>query len=333
MRLNPAPAETSLPTLLIVDDDPTLVQMMGRMLAGLATIRFATSGEAAIQQVLRETPDLVLMDAQMPGMSGFDACRAIKARAELQDVPLLFVTSHHELEMEVRGFDVGAADFIHKPVSEPILRARVSIHLRLKRATDQLRRLALTDALTGLPNRRQFDDTLASERARAVRDGQPLSLLMIDVDRFKQFNDHYGHPAGDICLKAVAAALDAAMRRPGDMIARFGGEEFAVILPNTGVEGACLVGQRLLDAVQQLAIPHEQGVVDGVVSVSIGVGVADGFDGSAAASNDSASALVQQADQALYMAKLQGRARVCSADPKRPAEVVTSPPATPVSGG
>jgi diguanylate cyclase (GGDEF)-like protein len=325
----------TLPTILIVDDDPTLVQMMGQMLTNVATIRFATSGEAAIKQVQREKPDLILMDAEMPGMSGFDACLAIKAQAELEDVPVLFVTSHHELDFEIRGFAVGGADFIHKPVSAPVLCARVSTHLRLKRATDELRRLALTDALTDLPNRRSFDAALASEWARASREGQPLSTLMVDVDRFKQFNDHYGHPAGDLCLRAVSAALETVMRRPGDLIARYGGEEFAAILPNSTVEGACLVGERLVAAVQALAIPHEHGVVDGVVSVS--VGIASGFDGSPAVSAqtsaDSASALMQRADQALYMAKMQGRARIWNADRHPAAPVDEPPPASPASKG
>lgn len=303
-------------TVLIVDDDPALVQLMGKMLGGLAAMRVARSGEAALKQVQRETPDLILMDAEMPGMSGFEACVAIKAQPEFEDVPVLFVTGHHELDLEVRGFAVGGADFIHKPVSEAVLRARVSTHLRLKRATDELRRLALTDALTGVPNRRSFDAMLATEWGRAARDGQPLSALMVDVDRFKQFNDRYGHPAGDLCLRAVGAALETVMRRPADRIARFGGEEFAAILPNTTMEGACLVGERLVAAVQGLRIPHEHGVVDGVVSVS--VGIASSFDNpsavGAAAHDDSGSALMQRADQALYMAKMHGRARVWNAD-------------------
>ncbi|WP_310330729.1 diguanylate cyclase domain-containing protein [Roseateles asaccharophilus] len=293
-------------SILIVDDDPTLVQLMAQMLSELGTLRFARSGEAALSQARRNKPDLILMDAEMPGMSGFDACLALKADFELADVPVLFVTSHHALEMEIRGFEMGAADFIHKPVSEPILRARVSTHLKLKRANDELRRLAGTDALTQLPNRRSLDGALATEWARAQREAQPLCALLIDVDRFKLFNDRYGHPAGDACLRGVAAALAGVMRRPADFVARYGGEEFAALLPNTDLEGACLIAGRLVDAVRQLAIPHEDGVVDGVVTVSVGVALGQGSDAF------TAETLMQRADEALYRAKREGRSQYCS---------------------
>ncbi|WP_303877656.1 diguanylate cyclase domain-containing protein [Stutzerimonas kunmingensis] len=301
------------PSLLLVDDDPTLIQLMGRLLGDLGRIRFATSGEAALRQAHAERPDLILLDAEMPGMNGFDTCVALKAAPDLSDVPVIFVTSHTDLDHEMLGFSVGAADFIHKPVSEHILRARVTTHLRLKQMSDELRRLASTDALTELPNRRAFDAALAREWARSLRETQPLCCLMVDIDRFKDYNDLYGHPAGDVCLNSVALALRGALLRPTDMVARYGGEEFAVLLPNSTRDGGCMVAERLLQAVLALHLPHERGVLDGIVSISIGVACSDECQeqqGDAAAGESSSAYLMQRADCALYLAKQQGRARI-----------------------
>lgn len=312
-----------MPSLLLVDDDPKLIQLMGRLLGDLGRIRFATSGDAALRQAHAERPDLILLDAEMPGMNGFDTCAALKAAPDLSDVPVIFVTSHTDLDHEVRGFSVGAADFIHKPVSEHILRARVTTHLRLKQLSDELRRMANTDALTDLPNRRAFDAALAREWARSLRDTQPLCCLMVDVDHFKAYNDSYGHPAGDVCLNRVAQALRGALLRPTDMVARYGGEEFAVLLPNTTRDGGCLVAERLLQAVLELHVPHEGGVADGMVSVSIGVACSDESpeqQGNAAAGEPDSADLMRRADRALYLAKQQGRARARTIE--RPPESV-----------
>ncbi|HAU58437.1 MAG TPA: diguanylate cyclase response regulator [Comamonadaceae bacterium] len=308
------------PSLLLVDDDPKLIQLMGRLLGDLGRIRFATSGEAALRQAHAERPDLILLDAEMPGMNGFDTCVALKTEPDLSDVPVIFVTSHSDLDHEILGFSVGAADFIHKPVSEHILRARVTTHLRLKQLSDELRRMANTDALTELPNRRAFDAALTREWARSLRDTQPLCCLMVDVDYFKAYNDSYGHPAGDVCLNGVAQALRGALLRPTDMVARYGGEEFAVLLPNTTRDGGCLVAERLLQAVLKLHLPHEGGVVDGIVSVSIGVASSDESPeqhGNAAAGEPDSTDLMRRADRALYLAKQHGRAR---------AQVIEPPP-------
>lgn len=306
------------PSLLLVDDDPTLIQLMGRLLGDLGRIRFATSGEAALRQAHAERPDLILLDAEMPGMNGFDTCVALKAAPDLSEVPVIFVTSHTDLDHEMLGFSVGAADFIHKPVSEHILRARVTTHLRLKQMSDELRRLANTDALTELPNRRAFDAALAREWARSLRETQPLRCLMVDVDHFKDYNDRYGHPAGDVCLNRVAQALRGALLRPTDMVARYGGEEFAVLLPNTTRDGGCLVAERLLQAVLELHLPHEGGVADGIVSVSIGVASSDESteqQGNAAVGEPDSADLMRRADRALYLAKHQGRGMARTIEP------------------
>lgn len=303
-------------SILVVDDDPLLVRMIGSMLGDLGRVRFATSGEVALHLMGQEPPDVVLLDAEMPGMNGFDACRAIRSSSEYEDIPVIFVTAHRDEEFELRCFEAGGVDFIHKPVSAPILRARVGTQVRLKQALDTIRRMALTDPLTGLTNRRAFDGLLAREWKQALRSDVPLGMLMVDVDHFKQYNDTYGHPAGDACLASVAHALQEALLRPHDTVARYGGEEFAVLLPNAGIDGVRVVGERLLEAVLALRIPHRHGV-GGIVSISLGGAVLQPSTGETPACHDERAPggalawLARRADRALYEAKQQGRARVC----------------------
>jgi diguanylate cyclase (GGDEF)-like protein len=248
-------------------------------------------------------PDLVLLDAQMPEMSGFMVFDALKELPELADVPVIFVTSHSESEFEVGALDMGAADFIAKPVNPPLVKARVKTHLRAKHMADTLRRSAATDGLTGVANRRHFDESLAKEWLRGQVRGDPLALLIIDIDHFKLYNDCYGHPQGDACLKQVVRAVQGSVRRAGDLVARCGGEEFAVLLPETSRAGGEFVAQRILDAVAALEIRHEGSPTARHVTVSIGIGCCDGA--SAASSNE----LILAADRALYCAKRSGRAQ------------------------
>jgi diguanylate cyclase (GGDEF)-like protein len=306
--------------ILLVDDDPGAIQLMGRILANVGSLRFATSGADALRLARESLPDLVLLDTEMPGMSGFETCQALKADAALADVPVIFVTSHGDAAFEVSGFELGAADFIAKPVSPPLLLARVKTQLRFKRLADELRRIATIDGLTDVANRRRFDELLEREWRRARRSGDPIALLMIDVDHFKLFNDRYGHPAGDVCLRAVAGALVGASLRPADLVARFGGEEFTVLLPQTPRRGAEHVAREILEAVGDLDIPHETSSTAGHVTVSVGIACYD--DQSPCWEHTSTSArsrvgedarspaaLVRAADQALYAAKHAGRAQ------------------------
>ena len=307
--------------ILLVDDDPGSIQIMSRMLEGVGNLRFATNGADALRLAKEATPALMLLDAEMPGMSGFDICRALKGDPTLADVSVIFVTSHGEPAFEIEGFALGAADFIAKPVSAPLLVARVETQLRVKRMADELRRIATVDVLTGVANRRRFDDALEQEWRRTRRTCEPLALLMIDVDHFKLFNDRYGHPAGDTCLRSVAQALCGTSLRPGDLVARYGGEEFAVLLPHTHRGGAEHVAQAILEGVAALAIAHGASPTAGHVTVSVGIACYDqdspGWQASAAESRaaerpgeyPSPSDLVKAADQALYAAKDAGRAQ------------------------
>ena len=307
--------------ILLVDDDPASIQLMGRILGDMGNLRFAVNGLDALRLARERTPDLVLLDAEMPGMGGVEVFRAFRADPALTDVPVIFVTSHSEAAFEVASFEMGAADFIAKPVSPPLVQARVKTQLRLKRMTDTLRRIATVDSLTGIANRRQFDLALEREWLLARRAGEPIALLMIDVDHFKLYNDRYGHPIGDICLQQVARALAGTGLRPADLLARYGGEEFVLLLPQTPRSGAEHVGQCALDAIAALGITHADSPTAPHVTASIGIAWDDdvsarrvyrpsnGAEGHNAAPS-AASILVQAADKALYCAKRAGRAQV-----------------------
>ena len=310
--------------ILLVDDDPATIQVMGRILGDCAELRFATSGEMALERVREQAPDLLLLDAEMPGMSGFQVCEAMQADAALREIPIIFVTSHSTPDFEVKGLEIGAVDFIAKPINKTLLLARVKTQLRIRQLTDELRHNATVDALTALSNRRAFDEALAREWRRSLRQGEPLSLLMVDVDHFKAYNDRYGHPAGDSCLAAVGAALRASALRPTDIVARYGGEEFALLLPNTARAGAEQLAHRVLGNIEKMDIPHATSAVGRHVTVSVGIASYD--DESSCWITPSADSrfacelactpgdLLVAADRALYAAKQGGRAQAWQLD-------------------
>ncbi len=312
--------------ILLVDDDPGTIRVLAAILAGVGNLAFAVNGEDALRMAHESIPDLILLDAEMPGMSGFLVCEALKADSELAHVPVIFITSHREPGFEVSGFDLGAADFIAKPVNAALVQARVKAQLRVKHLADEARRLAMTDGLTGVANRRRFDESLEREWNSARRAGDALALLMIDVDHFKDFNDLYGHPAGDACLQSLAQAMSRACVRPTDLVARYGGEEFAVLLPKTSQFGAEHVAHTILDAVDSLAILHEGSVTAAHVTVSVGIASCDADSAcwmpvsvdlrilDRPSARCLAKDLVHAADQALYASKSAGRARASARD-------------------
>ena len=312
--------ESIKPSILLVDDDATVIQVLSRSLSGLGRLRFATGGAAALRLAREEAPDLLLLDAEMPGMSGFEVWDAMRAEPALRDVPVIFVTSHSEEAMEAKGLSMGAADFIAKPIRPAIVVARVKTQLRLKLALDRLKKMAATDGLTQCANRRVLDERLAAEWSRAVRAQTPLSILMLDVDHFKKFNDVYGHPRGDQALIAVAHALRQSACRPGDLVARYGGEEFALLLPGTDQSGAAVVAATLHEEIEKLHIEH-CATDRGRLSVSVGIASFDGRSlgwANASARMQSEGSppagmtverLLAVADGALYAAKQAGRAQ------------------------
>jgi len=293
------------PRLLVVDDQPANVQVLYKVFAADHQVFMATTGEQALSVIAQQRPDLVLLDVMMPGMDGHAVCLQMKAAPEMRDIPVIFVTAQNDAAAEARGLEQGAVDFISKPIAPQIVRARVRTHLLLKAQGDLLRQWVYMDGLTNVGNRRRFDEALASEWGRAVRQREPLSVVMIDVDHFKRFNDDYGHQAGDDCLRRVAGALKSSLRRPTDLLARYGGEEFACLLPDTDVHGASALAEMLGQRVRELGIEHRLGV-DGVVSVSLGVATKP------AELTVSAAALLREADVQLYRAKSQGRSQACA---------------------
>ena len=301
------------PRLLVVDDQPANVQALYQVFASDHQVFVATSGEQALQVCAARQPDLVLLDVMMPGMHGHEVCRRLKADNALQEIPVVFVTAQSDEAAEEQGLDVGALDFISKPVNPRIVRARVRTHLTLKAQSDLLRQWVYIDALTGVSNRRFFEERLAMEWARAKRQGTALAVVMIDVDYFKLYNDHYGHQAGDACLSRLAALFKGCARRPTDLVARYGGEEFVCLLPDTGLAGARHMAEQICRQVQQAGIPHEKSPLGATVTVSLGVAAQPGGHGP-----DSAD-LLREADAQLYLAKSRGRNQVCAAEPRQAA--------------
>ncbi|ERE20244.1 diguanylate cyclase domain-containing protein [Pseudogulbenkiania ferrooxidans] len=292
------------PRILVVDDQTSNILLIRELFKNEYEIFMAQDGEQAIAQCQALMPDLILMDLVMPGIDGFEACRRLKDNPLTRAVPIIFVSAQREEADEARGFELGGVDYIIKPVNHTILRARVRTHLALKFQADLLSSIALQDGLTGVANRRKFDEALQSDWLQCARQQQPVSLLMLDVDHFKRFNDRYGHQAGDDCLRRVAQAIRLSLRRPRDLAARYGGEEFACLLPETDLEGASSLADEILQAIRALGIPHEASDAEPTVTASIGVAsmIPNG--------STAPQTLVERADHQLYQAKHEGRARV-----------------------
>ncbi len=297
------PAYTGV--VLIVDDTPQNIHVLMEAMEDSCRVLAAKSGEEALRKVREDKPDLILLDVMMPGMDGFEVCRRLKQDEATKNIPVIFVTAVSDDIQEEKGLKLGAIDYIRKPFHVPVARVRIQNHLRLKRKSDLLEELARIDGLTDIANRRCFDEALEREWRRCKRQNTPLSLVMIDIDHFKAFNDTYGHAEGDACLIRVARCIALALNRPGDMVARYGGEEMAVLLPETPREAASMMAETIRAEVEALAIANEGIGGTGRLTISLGTAsmVPEGAD---------AIALVREADAALYQAKAQGRNRVCT---------------------
>jgi two-component system chemotaxis family response regulator WspR len=312
--------------VLLIDDQPIVAEALRRMLAEHREIEFhaCTDVGLALQVARKVRPTVILQDLVMPDIDGFTLVQFFRADPHVSKVPIIVLSSREDPRDKSRAFQVGASDYLVKIPDKIELLARIQAHSRsflaqrerdaaheelkalkaqLELANAELHHLSTTDALTKLCNRRKLDVTLEEELRRCGREKVPLSFVLIDIDYFKRYNDRYGHPAGDECLRRVAEGLRSVVKRGGDLVARYGGEEFGVVLPNTPITGAITVAEALRQHIVSLAIPHEASDVASCVTLSLGIagGIPETTD---------ASALVSAADGALYEAKRQGRNRV-----------------------
>jgi diguanylate cyclase (GGDEF)-like protein len=268
----------------------------------------ATNGIEGFKTLLSEKVDIVLCDVEMPGMDGFKFLKMVSSREALQDIPVLLLTSHEEMSTKIRGLEQGASDYLTKPFSPEELLARVKIHLKIKTLQDhlkesnrRLRQLALTDPLTELNNRRHLMETMESEFERSRRTNDPLALLMVDLDHFKNVNDSYGHQQGDAVLRAIALEIRRQLR-PYDTAARFGGEEFALLLPKTSADDAMMVAERLRQSISNIQFTGTISELNMTASFGVAITPHPGI--------NSIEDLIRLADDAMYAAKNNGRNKV-----------------------
>lgn len=298
------PAKAKLGTVLIADDARVTRHLLHSILSRDFEVILAENGGEALAFAKQHLPDLMVLDVLMPGMDGYAVCRKLKADPATANIPIIFLTALTGKNYETQALEAGAIDFITKPINPDVVYARVRNHVEMKQAQDHLKDLSLQDALTGIPNRRAFDNALEHEWRRGIRSHKPLSVIMGDVDLFKRYNDSLGHQQGDACLQRVARAFASAVRRPSDTVARYGGEEFVCVLGDTDAAGALLVAEKIRLAVEALKLLHPDSEVGACVTVSLGVATITPDHKSGCLS------LVEAADQRLYSAKRSGRNRV-----------------------
>lgn len=297
--------------VLIVDDDPLNRLVLEKTLADEHDVFLVENGEKALTFLKTTTVDLIVLDIVMPGINGYEVLVQLKENPVTQTIPVIFISANTSHDDEAKGFDLGAMDYIAKPFSTVIVRARVRNQLLIKQKNDLLEMLASIDGLTEIPNRRYLDENLSREWRRSRRSSTPLSVILMDIDHFKRYNDCYGHRAGDDCLKRVAHALVGECQRGCDFVARYGGEEFAAVLPGMEKKEALAFANKLRDAVNSLNIPHKASLNADHVTISLGIATTE--TGQVYAEQ----VLLEEADLGLYQAKDSGRdqivARIVSA--------------------
>lgn len=300
--------KNTLEKILVVDDERENIQLLHQGLKEQYTILAAMNGKEALSIAKEQLPNLILLDVMLQDESGYDVCKALKEDPITSSIPIIFVTARNSHEDEIEGLALGAVDYFRKPFSVPLIKMRIAMQLDLARKTEILEHLSSVDGLTGVANRRQFDEKLEQSIRYAERNHRGLSLMLIDVDFFKQYNDFYGHLKGDEALRLVAKALQKGASRPLDFVARFGGEEFAVLLIDSTPEEGTLVAEKLRSMIEELELPHEKSDLQ-KLTVSIGVSSIDTTTFTKVTSHK----LINDADRCLYTAKAQGRNKIiCS---------------------
>ena len=288
-------------TLLVVDDEKQNRLLLTELFEGEYKVIQAKNGLQALERARSHAPDLILLDVLMPEMDGMATIRTLKREDATRNIPVIFITALDSPTDEEQGLNLGAVDYIAKPFHPSIVRVRVRNHLQIVHQRRLLEQLAALDGLTGIPNRRRFDESYALEWRRCQRAGQPLSLVVADVDHFKAYNDTLGHAAGDRVLQEVAAVLRQCARRPGDLAARYGGEEFVLLLPETGAQEAQMLAEELRAKLEARGLTHPASPVGASVTLSIGGASTTPMQAEAD------PAFFPLADAALYQAKASGR--------------------------
>jgi diguanylate cyclase (GGDEF)-like protein len=292
--------------VLVVDDEKSNLTVLNRILCPFYTIFTAKSGQEASTRIAENPPDLILLDIIMPDINGFELLKRLKESPLTRNIPVIIITGLNNESDEEKGFFLGAVDYITKPFKNAIVLARVNTHIKIIHQMRTIEKLGLIDGLTNIPNRRSFDDRIEMEWRRAIREKMPLSFLMMDVDNFKSYNDTYGHPQGDILLQTISKIFTAAAMRPADLAARLGGEEFGVLLPDTDLESALVIAEKIRSNVETVRISTANGEI--MTNITISIGVVSLIPTEQA----TIRSFIAQADRNLYAAKNMGRNRIYS---------------------
>jgi diguanylate cyclase (GGDEF)-like protein len=294
-------------TILITDDGKANLEILSSILSPMYNILISRNGARALELAREFQPDLILLDVLMPEMSGFEVITKLKECETTAQIPVIFITGLTGAEDEEKGFFLGAVDYITKPFNKSIVKARVNTHIKIVDQIRTIERIGLIDPLTKLSNRRGFDRLFNIEWLKAIKNANPISFMIIDADKFKNYNDTYGHPQGDVLLQSVGKILKQASEQNSDYAARWGGEEFVIMLPNTDMEGGRIVAEKVRKEIEAAIILTEEGK-ETRITASIGVN-------SVIPDEDSTIAdFVNKADQALYKAKETGRNRVVTVE-------------------
>jgi diguanylate cyclase (GGDEF)-like protein len=298
--------------VMLVEDDRAVMMVTTAYIKSFGhEVVPATTGEIALELFDPNTMDLVLMDYLLPGIDGVETTKRLRKKHKDEWFPIIFITSANDDDNLAQGLEAGADDYLQKPVAPIVLNSKIAAIARLVKmqkdllaASKKMEQLSYLDGLTHIYNRRGFDRAMNSEWKRRLRDKNALSFLMIDVDYFKKYNDHYGHQSGDDCLKTIAATLEEKLLRPADVVARYGGEEFVVLLPATNKDGAIKVAERLVKSIEEREILHEKSDVSKYVTISVGVALAN------TEQESSLEGFIKAGDDSLYIAKSSGRNQV-----------------------
>ena len=291
-------------SVLIVDDSALIRMKLADILKTDYKVYMAEDGTSALLKANEFFPDLILLDVVMPGMNGFDVLAALKKSKKTRDIPVVFITGATNSDDEIKGLAAGAADYICKPLNDTIVTLRVRQQIRMLNLFRKVEQLSMSDQLTNLPNRRSFEQRIQEEWKRSTRDQTPLSILVVDIDNFKDYNDMYGHQQGDAILQEAAKTLSRVLKRPGDFSARWGGEEFVILLCNTDTKGAIEIAEQVRGAIETTMLLAPDGKPTSI-TVSVGVNTRT------AGGSSTIDEFISKADKALYEAKGKGRNKVC----------------------